>query len=545
MKKLRFGHKTTLGLFMLTTLTSAIVFGAMTYMLRDVTDMGYQKNVQGMLLVGRWILLLIAGGLLFRLIEKYFRVQYIQRSNLKLKQTYLERVMAQDITQLQKENTPLYRSQMTQDMDRYESKFYLLLLDVISMSAQVVVSLILLAIVNIWIAAAAILMMSIFAIVSLKSGKPIQKSESKKSESLNAYTAYLEESLDGFEVIKSHQLEGKVQARFGELAQKVQDDNYLVDVQTTHADTLNISMQMLVIFLAIVGGLLLASATDTSIGGIVIVISAFSNVMWPMQQLTPNITQMIGIQEVIRQFDKTLTFEPQARPLKVENFASLSFKQANLGYTETILHNVNLEIGPGQKVLIVGASGAGKSTILKTIRQSIKPLSGEVTLNGQDIYAIQAMDYYKLFASVDQVGFIFNGTLRENMTLYQKVDEVRILETLKAVGLDDLSLDYPLVNNGSNLSGGQRARLLSARALCLEASVIICDEIFAALDGEVAHSIEADLMKLERTMINVSHIYFEDSLPLYDVIYRVHQGRVEKVDDPQMLVDMMLDVQVG
>lgn len=544
MRKLKYGDKKVLLLYSTVSLISAVVFGYMTYMLRGLTDLGYAKDIDGMLAYAQTILALIVVGFAITIVDKYTRAAYIKYSVLKLKHAYIDSLMNQDITQLQKEYTPQYRSHLTQDIDRYETKFFALILDCISMVMQVIVSLVLLMAVDKWIALIALVLMMGFAYITSKSGKPIQKGESKKSESLSKYSAFLEESLEGFEVIKSHQLEASRKALFSERARQVQYDNYQLDIKTTHMDTLNTSIQMLVMFASIVGGLLLARSTGTTLGSVIVIISAFSNVMWPMQQIVPTITQMVGIQDVLRTFDETLVRPEFNRPNSVSAFENVVFDDCELGYTDVILDDVSLTVNKNEKVLIVGPSGAGKSTILKTLRQSILPLSGDVTLNGVDIHSIQALDYYRLFATIDQVGFIFNGTIRENVTLHQEVSEEALVGALQAVNLDDVDLDMMLINNGANLSGGQRARLLSARALCLDASLIICDEIFAALDADVARQMEYDLLKLNKAIVNVSHIYFEDNLHMYDAIYKVNNGMVARVENTQHLVDDLLEATV-
>lgn len=540
MKKIRLGKIKNLVYLIFTTILSSFFYVSITVNLGDIVDFGYEGNLEGMLSLIPTFIGIVVLNLLIDIFNIRVKASYIKNSLILMKEVYIKKLLKQDITQLQKEHVPTYRSQLTQDMDRYEVKFFEQVAQFLSMVVMGISSIIILYTVSKFIALAAVVLIVVFGFITAKSGEPLRQGESKKSESLNTYTAYLEESLDGFEVIKQHQLEEVRKEIFWKHAKKVQEDNYELDKRVTIVDAKNMFVFMLVISVSLLGGLAFANKGNAGFGDVVKVIMAFSNVMWPMQQLIPTITQMTSIQEVLKVFDKSLTVPETNRPESVKEFEEINFEHADLGYTDPILKEVNLRVQKGEKVLIVGPSGAGKSTILKTMRQSILPIKGHVSMNQIALNQINALDYYRLFATVDQVGFIFNGTLKENITLHQEVDMHRIEEALRRVHLEDLDLNMQLINNGANLSGGQRARLLSARALCLEASIIVCDEIFAALDSEVARTIEEDLLRCEQAIVNVSHIYFEENLDFYDAIYHVYDGEVKQVSDKQFLVDEML-----
>ena len=218
---------------------------------------------------------------------------------------------------------------------------------------------------------------------SKKSSKPIKEKEKEKTESLKNYTNYINETIEGYEIIKQHQLEDTREQRFIEHATQVQKDNYQVDVQTTKADAINSLIINLLLFTIIIIGMIVARNTGLTLGNIVVVFSAFSRVIWPLQQLSLVLAEMGGIEDVIHNFE--LKKEDSQRDKQVDSFNHLEFKNSHLGYEdEVILQDVNLQLQRGEKILIIGPSGAGKSTILKTIRQSITPCDGSVTLNGYE-----------------------------------------------------------------------------------------------------------------------------------------------------------------
>ena len=121
------------------------------------------------------------------------------------------------------------------------------------------------------------------------------------------------------------------------------------------------------------------------------------------------------------------------------------------------------------------------------------------------------------------------------------MSDQKIVQIMKQVGLGELNLDSMIQNNGGNLSGGQRARVLLARALCLDAEIIVCDEIFASLDAQVARTIESDLLALDITSINVSHIFFEENLPKYSRIYIVENNTIKVASELGEVHERMLE----
>jgi ATP-binding cassette, subfamily B, bacterial len=543
MKKLHLGHKGWLVVNVLNMIIMVVLNGINIYLLRFITDYGLNKQLDLMLETAQWMMVLLLISLVMDLIGTYLRSQYIEKSLLLMKRHYVHELLKQDITQLQKEKVNTYRSNLTNDFDRFQDKYLLNLLQMIRMTLQFLMAVVLVATVSAYLVIVAFILLFLFLFITSHNSKPVQKSEAKKSASLQKYTTFVEETLQGFDIIKQHQLESTRLTQFMHHATSVQKDNYIVDVRETQVSALNQFIQSIILFGLVVTGILFARSTEAGLGSIIVVASSFGNVMWPLSQFSPVLTQMKGIVKVLDEFDINLKVPLLQRNHSVNHFDVLAFNQTDLGYPDeekSILTDVSLNIKKDEKVLIVGRSGAGKSTILKTIRQNIQPKAGDVTLNGVDIFSLIPIDYYSLFTTVDQIGFIFSGTVKENLTLYQDVSDEVCHYALKQVGLSHLKLDDVLVNNGANVSGGQRARLMLARALCLETTVILCDEIFASLELDIARSIEKDLISLPKTIINVSHIIFKEHLHFYDKIYVVEEGNLRQVTSLEEVWNRMI-----
>lgn len=545
MRKVKYGSIPWLIVVSVFMTISVSLNGYSVYLMRYITDYGLEKRLDEMFEVAKTMIIILGISLVINLIYTNLKSIYLNKSLNLMKRRYIDQLLEQDITQLQKDQTSKYLSNLTNDFDRYEDKYLKNVLKMVEMVLHFLMAVVLIATVNIYLILIAFVLLFVFIVLSSKTSKPVQKTEKKKSESLQQYTDFVNETLNGFEIIKQHQLLKNRYDLFLKKAIAVQNDNYAVDVKTTQIDAFNTFVQTLILFGLITSGILYAKSTNVSLGSLIVIVSSFGHIMWPLQEFSPIISQMKGIGQVIIDFIANLTRPVYNRPYSVNKFEKLQFESSDLGYEdeEAILKNVNITINYGEKILIVGHSGAGKSTILKTIRQSIQPKRGKVLLDNINIFEIMPIDYYSLFTSVDQIGFIFNGTLKENLSLYQDLDEKILLSSLERVGLSQMDLNMKLKNNGSNVSGGQRARLMLARAICLNTDVVLCDEIFANLEQSIAHDIEKDLLSLDKTIINVSHIIFKDHLDKYDKIFVVESNGVRLSRDNDEIYARMIESQ--
>ena len=153
---------------------------------------------------------------------------------------------------------------------------------------------------------------------------------------------------------------------------------------------------------------------------------------------------------------------------------------------------------------------------------------GMITIDGHDLKDVKREHYYKLIGNIEQQVFLFEDTVRNNLTLYKGYTDEEISEAICASGLTDFvnslpdGLDSIIYDNGKNISGGERSRLVIARALLSKAGILLMDEAFASLDMERAREIEKTILGLkDMTVINVSHVIFNDTKELYDRILTV------------------------
>ena len=538
MKKHKFGHGFSMIWVILFMSVGAILSGLVSIRMGTVTDAALLQDMTTVMAVAKTTLILSSIGLIVRLFNNYFEKKYLESTLRNLKSDYMEGLLKLSPVQLYQLKGSDYISNLTHDMDRLETQYYQNLLRIVSLVISLIVSIVIL--VRIWwgFIIVSVILGAIFVYLARKTSKPVKKEEKKKSQALVQYTNFVEESLLGFEVITQHQLEKSRHDKFEKLSQNLKSQQYQVEKKMTLVDGLNGGVQSLIIAVLMVLGLLASVKTGMSLGETLVVIMMFSNLIFPIQRLTPMITEMNAISELFDTFDNNLKVIKTDGDLTVSKFDGFKFESGSLGYDQPILKDVNFEILKHEKVLIVGPSGAGKSTLLKTLLRQVEPLAGTLSLNRHNIKDISLDHYYQLMSIVDQIGFIFSGSVQENVSLLGNGSTHAVLDKVKMGYLNESKV---LKNDGSNLSGGERARLLLARSHFFDKEVILCDEILSALDQDVARTIESDVLDTDKTVINISHIVFEDNLEKYDKFLIVDQGSVKVSYDKDEILSRMLE----
>lgn len=193
-------------------------------------------------------------------------------------------------------------------------------------------------------------------------------------------------------------------------------------------------------------------------------------------------------------------------------FKDVDFKYK--GNQLPVLKNLNFSINPGETIAFVGASGAGKSTILNLAIGFFLPEAGQVLIDGQDINSLNLQSYRSHIAVVPQNAILFSDTIRENILYGTKdISEEELNKIVKAANLDELikslpeGLDTKITEHGTNLSGGQRQRISIARAFVRDPKILILDEATSALDSISEKKIQESIEKLvkDRTTLVVAH----------------------------------------
>ncbi len=218
------------------------------------------------------------------------------------------------------------------------------------------------------------------------------------------------------------------------------------------------------------------------------------------------IIEMLNTQPAMRDPDS-----PLPRPVGVPG---ITLRDVDLSYGEAqVLRGMTLEAAPGQTTALVGASGAGKSTVFNLLTRMADPQAGAVEIGGVPVASLRLADLRGMISVVSQEALLFDESLRDNIVLDREVPEADLQQALDAAHVSDFlprleaGLDTQVGTRGSRLSGGQRQRVAIARALLRDTPVLLLDEATSALDAQSEAVVQAALERLSegRTTLVIAH----------------------------------------
>ena len=208
---------------------------------------------------------------------------------------------------------------------------------------------------------------------------------------------------------------------------------------------------------------------------------------------------------------------------------------------QVVLRDVSVDVADGDLLVIIGPSGSGKSSLLRTINRLNEIDSGAILLDGQPIHAMPVTELRSKVGMMFQKTSPFDGTVADNIAfgaslIEETLSRQRILELMELASLEAEFIDRP----ANELSGGQEQRLGIARALALNPSVLLLDEPTSSLDPIATHHVEDSLLKLRAninlTMIWVSHS-IEQARRIGNRVLLLDEGRVVREDSVKVMLD--------
>ncbi|NLX61911.1 MAG: ABC transporter ATP-binding protein [Tissierellia bacterium] len=478
-------------------------------------------------------LLLLPAGSLLALGKGLFK----KNALLSAKEYYVKGVFNKNISEFQKDNIGKYISAITNDINTIENNYVIGIYEILINIIYFIVAIGVIIYVSPMALVLGLTIGITSSAVAVILNRPIQRHHMQRSELYEKYTAYIKEVLSAFHIIKSNNLNSKVRKDFYDKSYGIQEKGYVIDKIETYITALQNLTIYISLFLLLGITSYMAIKGKITFGGVVLVINNIERIMNPVMIIGERLPKMLATKKLFEKIDESLENKDNyVETVELESFNDgIQFKDVSFAYDDGyILDNVNISLKKGKKYLIVGPSGGGKSTFLKLLRKYFLPNKGRILIDGKDLKDVRKESYFKHISNVEQDVFLFEDTLRNNISLYKDYSDEEILEAIEKAGLKDFvrslpqGLDSMIYDNGKNISGGEKSRIAIARSLLQKSDIMLLDEAFASLDSKTAKEIENTLLNLKDiTLVNVSHVVFKENRSKYDQVLLVKDKSIK------------------
>ena len=362
--------------------------------------------------------------------------------------------------------------------------------------------------------------------------------------------ALLFEIVQGLETIKTSMAEGRMQARWENVVGMSAQSNSRAKVLANVSITFSVFITQLVSVAVVIIGVFLISEGKMTVGGLIACNILAGRSMAPLSAVAGLLSRFQQSRMALNALDMLMAM-PSERPDDKEAFhygaieSSVTLEGVGFSYPGTdkaVLHEVNLKLKPGEKVGIVGRTGAGKSTLGKLCVGLYQPVEGSVQVGGIDLRQMDVADLRRKVGYISQDSLLFYGTLKDNIAFgLPEADDQSINFAAEISGVNDFVRDHPagfgmmVGERGTSLSGGQRQAVTIARAILPDPEILIMDEPSSNMDNQSEYRLKERLASFvkDKTLIVITHRH--SMLDLVDRLVIMDRGRIV-VDGPKLAV---------
>lgn len=470
--------------------------------------------------------------------REFFISNVIKYNNYEIKNSLFESAF------LNKDSSIDYISVLTNDINTIEIDYIRPFFDLIMYISMFIFASVRLILYN-WIHAIVMILIALISVcISFCTKQKIGDKRISISLCQENYTSKIKDMFCGMIIVRQFLALKKISNEHSIFNKKLENKKYEYNIFYAKVNALSTIFSMIMFFSSFLIGAYFVQQKIYTLGIMMSTIQLINNIVIPLQEIIPSINKINGSTVVLKKIMKLRENNLNEDKKKyISSVEKIEIKNLDFGFNNSFkFKNLDLDFIKNKKYAIVGESGSGKSTLLNLIVKEYEINKNKIFINNMDINEISIISILNNISYMNQNIFLFNDTIKNNITLYNDVDEVLYKNAIRSSGLEKVLKKLPeedmymIKNNGRNLSGGQVQRIALARVLLKKSNIIILDEAFAALDPKTANEIMSDILKLNCMIIMVIHKYEEKFLRECDSIIVLENGSVIEIGNFEQLI---------
>lgn len=513
--------------------------------MQEIIDIVSQGNLTGMVHMIKFSICLSIFYLLTYYIYSYTKNEFVRKATMNYKQAAFKKITKKSISSFNNESTSTYISALTNDISVIEANYISNIFSYVNLVLVFIGALGVLFYYHVGLTLLLLIISTTPLILSFMLGNRLVKAETNVSNKNTNFVTSIQSLLSGFTQIKSFHVEHQAEKIFYEQNKEVESArksrNYLTQLMNMLGAFNAISTQM-GIFL--VGGYISITSGAISVGTVFLFLQLANFIIEPIQNIPLLITNRRSAKALLKKLIGNIeeNIEDESGRFKDKLNEHLTLSNLSFAYGDkVVLNDINYQFDMNKAYAIVGASGSGKSTLLMLLQKGYANYTGSIMYDKDELREIKAESIYNFISSIQQNVFIFNDTLENNITMFQKVDAMTLKKVIKEANLEafvqEKGLSFACGENGCLLSGGEKQRIAIARALIKEASIILIDEATSSLDAINSVSIMNTVLEIKDSLrIIITHRLDKAMLEGCDEILVMDQGMIVETGNFQTLI---------
>ena len=471
MKKHLYHEKALFTLTIFLIILKTIFSVLLAFILKEILDIASSGTIKNLFTIAGYfiILSLLEPGVGF--LQEFCKSKYIKETLLNMKNDIFENLTKRDIADFNKKNTGEYISLLTNDINIIEQSYLESIFQLIANVFSFLLGTAALLKINIYITLIIFSVSTIILLIPILFKKVLSKYQRIYSDSLSIFITKVKDIFLGFEVIKGYNIEDIVFDEFKNSNTITESSKMKLNILNSLSNNISSVAGNLMFVASLSVGAYFAVKGIISVGSSLAIMQLVNNIVFPMTSASSYLNRIkstTSINEKVTDFTSSRNIDE--RQIRKQDFNDeIVFNSVKFSYEENkdILKEVSLKFEKGKKYAIMGKAGCGKSTLIKMLLGYYNNFEGSITIYGIDINEICRTDLYCLISMIQQNIFIFDDTLKNNITLFNNYSEKEIQDIINFIELDKIDKEDKgeIGENGVKLSGGERQRIAIGRAV--------------------------------------------------------------------------------